>query len=49
MRSILKSISGISRILQNLLKYFNGTAISTSLVLPGPGNSPCYFALNLND
>ena len=33
-RLISQLINGISRVLQKLLKYFNGTAISTSFVLP---------------
>ena len=33
---ISQLINGISRVLQKLLKYFNGTAISTPL-LPGAG------------
>ena len=32
-RLILKLIKGISRVLQKLLKYFNGTGISTFIVL----------------
>ena len=42
-------ISGISRVLQKLLKYFNGTIISTSFVLPVAGAFPVIFILNLND
>ena len=33
-RLISQLINGISRVLQNLLKYFNETAILTSFVLP---------------
>ena len=33
MRLILQLINDISRVLQKLLKYFNGTAISTFFVL----------------
>ena len=32
MRLISQLIKGISRVLQNLVKYFNGTIISTSFV-----------------
>ena len=42
-------IKGISRVLQKLLKYLNGTAISTSSVLTSTGVLPVIFALNLND
>ena len=35
--------------LQELLKYFIGTAISRYLVLPPGGVLPAIFALNLND
>ena len=35
--------------LQRLLKCFNGTAISTSFVLPAAELPPVIFALNLND
>ena len=34
MRLISQLIKGISRVLQKLLKYFNGTAILTSFVFP---------------
>ena len=37
MRFISQLINGISRFLQKLLKYFNGTAISTFFVLPLSG------------
>ena len=33
----------MSRVLQELLKYFNGTAVSTSVVLPAAG----FFHANL--
>ena len=49
MRSISQLISGISRVLQKLLKYFDGTAISTSLVLPAAGVLPAILTLDLND
>ena len=34
MKFISQLISGISRVLQELIKYFDGPAISTSLVIP---------------
>ena len=33
---------------KNLLKYFNGTIISTSFVLPSAGVFPVIFILDLN-
>ena len=42
-------IKGISRVLQKLLKYFNGTMISTSFVLPTAGVFPVISILDLND
>ena len=42
-------INGISRVLQKLLKYFNGAIISTSFVFPSPGKLPVIFNLDLND
>ena len=42
-------MNGISRVLQKLLKYFNGTLVSTSFVLPSAGVFPVTFNLNLND
>ena len=42
-------INGISRVLQKILKYFNGTIISTSFVLPSAGVSPVIFTLDVND
>ena len=42
-------IKHISRVLQKLLEYFNGTAILTSFVLPKTGIFPVNFTLNLND
>ena len=41
-------IKGISKVLQKLLQYFNGTIISTSFVPPFPVSS-VIFALNLNE
>ena len=46
---ISKLIKGISRVLQKLIKYFNGTAILTSFVLHAAGVLPVTFVLNLND
>ena len=46
---ISQFIKGISRILQNLLKYFNSTTISTFFILPATGALPIILALNLND
>ena len=42
-------INGVSRVLQDLLKYFNGTIISTSFVVPLSGVFPVIFILYLND
>ena len=42
-------INGISRVLQKLFKYFNGTIILTSFVLPPAGVFPVIFTLDLND
>ena len=42
-------INDISRVLQKLLKNFNGTIISTSFVLPGAGVFPVISILDLND
>ena len=41
-------INGISRVLQKLLKYFNGTIISTSFVLPSAGVFHAIFVLDLD-
>ena len=49
MRLISKLIKGISRILQKLPKYFNGTAISTPFVLPSAGVFPVIFTLDSNN
>ena len=49
MRLISKLISGISRVLQKLLKYFNGTAMLTFFALPSAGVFPVIFILDLND
>ena len=45
----LQLIGNISRVLQKLLKYFNGAIISTSFVLPAAGVFPVIFILDLND
>ena len=42
-------INGISRALQKLLKYFNGTVISTSFVLRSSGVFPVIFIFVSND
>ena len=49
MRLTSQLINGISKVLQKLLKYFNGTIISTSFVLPLFGVFPVIFILDLND
>ena len=49
MRLISQLINGISRVIKKLLKYFNGTVISTTIVLSLAGVSPVIFILNLND
>ena len=45
-RLISQLIKGISSVLQKLLRYFNGTIISTSFVPPG---WPVICCLNLNE
>ena len=47
-RLISQLIKGISSVFQNLLRYFNGTITSTSLVPPFPV-FPVIFCLNLNE
>ena len=42
-------INSISGVLQKLHKYFNGTIILTSFVLPPAGVFPVIFTLDLND
>ena len=42
-------MQAISRVLQQLLKYFNGTIISTSFVPPAAAFLPVVFYLNLNE
>ena len=48
MRLISQLINGISRVLQKLLKYFNGTAVLTSFVFPAAGVLPVILTLYLN-
>ena len=48
-KPISQLINGISRILQKLLKYFNGTAILTSFVLPATRHFPVILILYSND
>ena len=48
-RLISHLINDISRVLQKLLKYFNDTVISTSLVLPSAGVFPVIFISDVND
>ena len=47
--STLQLIKGISRVLQKLLRYFIGTIISTSSILPSLLVWPAIFVLNLNE
>ena len=49
MRLISQLIKGISRVLQKLLKYFNGITILRSFVLKLAGVFPVIFTLNSND
>ena len=42
-------IKGISRVLQKLLKNFNGTIVSTSTILPSSLVWPVIFVLKLNE
>ena len=48
MRLISELLKGISRVDQRFLKYFNGTSILTSFVLPA-AVFPLIFTLDLND
>ena len=48
MRLISQLINDISRVLQKLLKYFNGTTISTSFV-PSAPVSPAVFCCNAKE
>ena len=49
MRLTSQLINGISRVLQKLLKYLNGTIISTFFASPSLGVFPIIFILDLND
>ena len=49
MRLTSQLIKGISRVLQKLCKYFNGTIISPSFSLPAAGVFLVIFILDLND
>ena len=49
MRLFSQFINEVSRVLQNLLKCFNGTFISKSFVLPAAWVFPVMFILDLND
>ena len=49
MRLTTQLIKGISRVLQKLLKYFNGTTISISFLLSESRVFPVILALDLND
>ena len=42
-------IKGISRVLQKLLKYFNGTTISVPFISPSSLVLPVIFVLNLDE
>ena len=48
-RLISQLINGIAKLIQNILKYFNDNAISTSFMLPVSGVSSVILALSLND
>ena len=49
MRLTSQLIKGISRVLQKLLRYFNGTIISIYFSLSAAGVFPVIFILDLND
>ena len=49
MRLISQLINGLLRVLQKLLKYFNGTAILISFVFPVAGVFAVILILYLND
>ena len=49
MRLTSQLINGISRVHQKLLKYFNGTIISTFFVFLSARVFPVIFTLDLND
>ena len=48
-KKLIQLIKGISRVLQKLLKNFNGTIILISSVLPPAGVFTVIFNLDLND
>ena len=48
MRLTSQLIDGISKVLQKLLKYFNGNITSTYFVLPAAGLIPVIFTLDSN-
>ena len=48
-RLIWQIVKEISRVLQKLLKHFNGTAISTRFVLSSSWVLPVIFSLDLNN
>ena len=49
LRLISKLINGFSRVLQKLLKYFNGTAVLSYFVLPAAGVFPVILILYFKD
>ena len=49
MRLISQLINNISRVLQKLLKYLNGTNILTSFIFPAVGAFPVILTLYLNN
>lgn len=49
MRLVLKLTNSISRVLEKLLQYFNGTTISVSFVLKSAGFFPVIITLHFND
>ena len=49
MRLIAQFFNGISRVLQKLLKYFNGTTISMFVLLSASGVFPVILILYVND
>ena len=49
MRLISQLVKDISGVLQKFLKYFNGTAISTSFAFPSARLFPVVLIMYLND
>ena len=49
MRLVLQLTNSISRVLEKLLQYLNGTAISVSFVLTSAGFFPVIITLHFND